>query len=128
MYSDKDELKREALTAIIALAVYAVNRALKEYVAIPYIGYICKCHLNDYLGGIVICAYTNALLLISKREAIHNLCFIALYTLFCGICWEYIFPLIIKIGTSDIWDVVSYSLGGVSYYLIVSFNKGKRKI
>ena len=48
-----------------------------------------------------------------------------LYMIGCGICWEYILPSIIQDTTSDFWDVVSYTLGGMSYYFI---SKGLNRI
>ena len=90
----------------------------KPYNDIPVIGYLCKYHLNDSLGAIVFCAYTNIVLLLFKRNTLHKLKQIIVYTLLCGVCWEYIFPYIFSYSTSDFWDIVSYVVGGILYYFL----------
>ena len=37
----------------------------------------------------------------------------------CGIIWEYIFPYLFAYSTSDILDVVSYVLGGITYCFLI---------
>ncbi len=118
MCSDKQNFKKEIIIALVSLGIYFLNGALKSYINIPVVDYLCKNHLNDFLGGIVFCAYTNIVIMISHRRAMHRLKFIIPYITICGICWEYIFPLFLSQSTSDFWDVISYALGGFVYYLL----------
>ena len=91
----------------------------------PVISYILKCHFNDFLAGIVIISYLNLIFSISRFSHIRidnyiasvSICFI------CGILWEYILPLIFPHGTSDVWDIVSYILGGVMYIKLLDRKK-----
>ena len=81
----------------------------------PIISYILKCHFNDFLAGIVIISYLNLLFSISRFNHIKidnyfksiSICFL------CGMLWEYILPLVYSHGTSDMWDIASYVLGGI---------------
>lgn len=116
---DKQKIKREIVIVVVALIIYIFNRVAKSYINIPLIDYICRNHLNDFLGGVVFCAYTNIILIIFKRKAIHSLTFLIPYMIIVGICWEYLLPFIFSYSTSDFWDVVSYTLGGVMYYCII---------
>ena len=116
----KNGIKKEALIAALPILVYAVNKIIKSYIAIPVIGFLCRSYLNDFLCGIIFCAYTNIILILFHKKPKHSLRFILPYILLCGLCWEYILPYIFSYTTSDYWDIVAYSLGGVVYYIGIS--------
>lgn len=103
---------------LVVSIAYSLNRfCLKTIVDVPIISYILKCHFNDFLAGIGIIAYLNLLFAVSKYRQLKvssyamaaSLCFL------CGMLWEYVFPLLFPHGTSDIWDVLSYMIGGIAY-------------
>ena len=110
--------KSNIFILLLIAAVYSVNRFwLKEAVSHPIIGYILRCHFNDYLAGIAILAYINVLLSISKyHEKLIATFFKGFFISFlCGLIWEYFLPMIFPHGTSDFVDVISYVLGGITY-------------
>ena len=103
------------------LLLYALNRfALKEVVSIPILSYLLKCHFNDYLGGIFIIAYINIILQHSryKQYRIHTLLQAIVVTLLCSIVWEFVAPYFFHYGTSDLWDIAAYMIGGSTYIWI----------
>lgn len=100
------------------MTIYLINRLLKSYITIPVIDYICKCHLNDFIGGIVFCIYTNIILVLFKRKPIINIKILLIYMTFVSFIWEYIFPLFLPYSTSDFFDVIAYLLGTILYYLL----------
>lgn len=91
----------------------------------PVISYILKCHFNDFLAGLAIISYLNLLFSMSIWSHIQidnylksiSICFL------CGILWEYTLPFIFSHGTSDMWDIVSYILGGVMYIKLLNKKK-----
>lgn len=112
----------------VTLMLYIFNRfALKPNLGSSVFSYLMKYYFNDYLGGILIVAYSNFVLSLSIYSyRITSLKACAGITLLCGLFWEYIFPMIYPRGTADPFDVIAYILGGFSYYLIVqSFIKMK---
>ena len=105
------------------MLIYCINRVLKRYINIPVIGYLCKCHLNDFIGGIVFCAYFNLILIAFERQTINKYYQIFIIILCTGIIWEYVFPIFLNYSISDIYDVLAYILGATVYYFIKK--KGK---
>lgn len=117
-------MKREIQIIVVAMTIYAINRITKTYNNIPVIGYLCKCHINDCIGGIVFSAYVNIVLGLWKYPPITKLFHICVMMLCCGVVWEYVCPLFLDYSVSDFWDILSYVLGGVLYYC---FKKGIKK-
>jgi len=111
-------VKKNIIILIIFLSIYLINRFLKPYIDISIIEYIQKCHLNDFLGGAVFCIYTNMILIFNKKKPITNFYQLMVFMLFVALIWEYFFPLILPYSTSDIFDVVSYLLGTITYYFL----------
>ena len=116
-------MKKDIKIIAVAFIIYIVNRLCKGYINIPVIGYFCKCHLNDYLGGVIFPSYVNILLIRTHRNPITNYLFIGIMMLCCGIIWEYIFPYLFDYSTSDILDVISYVLGGITYCFLIRKSK-----
>ena len=83
----------------------------------PILSYLLKCHFNDYLGGIFIIAYINIILQHSryKQYRIHTLLQGVVVTLLCSIVWEFVAPYFFHYGTSDLWDIAAYMIGGSTY-------------
>lgn len=114
--------KADAALLILGLCVYAFNRFLfKQLVRdIPVIGYFFKNYFNDLLGGFCFVAFLDFVL---KNEteggrAITKVYQAGLTGFFCGILWEYIFPLIYPKGTTDPADIVMYTAGSCIFALL----------
>lgn len=121
-------MKKELKIIIICMIIYTANRLLKNYIDVPILGYICKCHLNDLLGGIVFCAYVNVILIKSNKKTLTKYWELFIMIFSVGIIWEYVFPLILSYSVSDPFDVIFYILGATVYYFINLVNKEKMKI
>ena len=121
-------IKKNLVFFAIAFSVYIVNRFLKSSIENPFIGYLCRCHLNDYIGGIVFCIYVNMILIIAKRNPIVSFRGIIALMVPVAIVWEYVFPLILPYSTSDIIDVLSYVMGACTYYILMCRNQSKNSI
>ncbi len=65
-------MKKELKIIVVCMIIYTLNRLFKNYINIVVIGYICKCHLNDFLGGIVFCSYVNIILIKSNKRLLQN--------------------------------------------------------
>ena len=115
-------LKRQLTAVSLALLIYVINRFFLKHLDIPYIGYILRCHLNDFIGGFVFPAYVNTLLIVSKRKPITKLGMLLLFMLGVALLWEYVFPLFLSYSTSDFWDVIAYLSGAYLYYLVMKKN------
>ncbi len=100
------------------MTIYIINRFILKNLEIPYISYLLKNHLGDYIGGIVFCIYLNVILFIGKRKPINKFGIIFTIMLFVSILWEYFFPLFLKYSTSDLLDIIAYMLGTITYYLL----------
>lgn len=100
--------------------LYAVNEQIKYRVTTPVLGYLLRCHFNDYLGGIAFAAYLNLVLSFSRfphRRLTRPLQFIVA-GLLCGIVWEGITPLFLSSSTGDWWDMLAYVLGMLTCWLL----------
>lgn len=106
---------------MLVLLFYSLNRfILKKVVDIPVISYLLKSHFNDWLGGIFIIAYINTILHHSKfkRNQVHTFPQAILINVLCGIVWEFISPYVFHHGTSDLYDILAYIIGGITYIFI----------
>ena len=113
--------KRNIIILVCVTCLYCLNRFwLKKVISLPVIGYILRCHFNDFLAGIAILAYINLMLSLSKyhRMIITTFPKGIVISLTCGLLWEYVFPLVFPHGTSDYLDVISYVLGGIVYIIL----------
>ena len=110
--------KKDLLFFIVPLILFQVNELIKADVQIPVLGYLLRCHFNDYLGGISFAAYLNLVLSLSNWTSFRltKVRHFLVASLFCGICWEVITPLFIKTSTGDAWDIIAYILGMLTYW------------
>lgn len=126
-------LHKELLFIIPMMIVYVLNRLFKNYIDIPVIGYLCRCHLNDFIGGGVFLCYINILLIMCKQKPNHSIIFVLIMTLLASVCWEYIAPIFLVYSVSDPYDVAAYILGGIFYmeymknYFIIRKLRGFRR-
>lgn len=116
----KRKQKKDLFYFVVPLLLFQVNELIKMDVENPIMGYLLRCHFNDYLGGISFAAYLNVILSLSnwtsfQLSKVYHFLFAGL---FCGICWEVITPIFIQTSTGDFWDVVAYILGMLTYWLV----------
>lgn len=110
--------KKDLLFFIVPLILFQVNELIKADIQIPVLGYLLRCHFNDYLGGISFAAYLNFILSMSNWTSFQltKIQHFLAASLICGICWEFITPLFMPSSTGDMWDVVAYILGMLTYW------------
>lgn len=89
--------------------------------------YLCKNHLNDFMGGILFVAYTN-LILLTRNQLMYRLWHIVLFCLCVGLFWEFVTPLFHRESVADWIDVCCYVLGGIVYWLMLRIRIKKRRI
>lgn len=110
-------LKRNIILSIIFLSIYCINRSLKNTINIPYIDWILKCHLNDFIGGFIFCVYLNMILVLNNRKPISNFFTLIIIIFGVSVLWEYFFPIILPYSTSDFFDIIAYLLGACTFAL-----------
>ena len=110
--------KKDLLFFIVPLILFQMNEWIKADVQIPVLGYLLRCHFNDYLGGISFAGYLNFILSISNWTSFQmtKLWHFITAGLVCGFCWELITPLFIQSSTGDVLDVAAYLLGMLTYW------------
>lgn len=104
----------------LPFVLYAVNEQIKYRVSAPVVGYLLRCHVNDYLGGVAFAAYLNLIVSLSRwpdRRLHRPLHFVAAGVL-CGLFWEGVTPLFLPSSTGDPLDVAAYVLGMLTYWLL----------
>lgn len=117
----RPNFKFELSLILLIAVIYCLNRFwLKETVEFPVISVILKCYFNDWMAGIGIIAYINLVLDKSKYRSkkITSFKVAIIVCLICGILWENVFPRIFPHGVCDIWDVVAYIFGGITYIIV----------
>ena len=117
----------DAITLAIISLAYCVNRFwLKNALGVPVVSYLLKCHFNDWLAGICVMTYLNLVMSLGGyRLRLRTYPGAAAVCLACGLLWEYALPMVFPHGTSDVWDVAAYVLGGLTYVLLS--RRGARK-
>ena len=126
----RNRRKKESVILSVVLGIYCLNRFYLKTIGVSgFVGYVLRCHFNDFLGGICILAYFSLVFSYSRYDKIDfTRPFNALVITFCcGVFWEFIFPHIFHHGTSDTLDLLAYSFGGLFYSTIhISLKKGNR--
>lgn len=116
--------------ASLVLVLYGANRfLLKPVVGNSLWGYLVKCHVNDYLGGILFLAYTNLLIsrFLEPSRRIVRVVPTILVGVVCALCWEGIAPMLLPYSTADILDGIAYILGSLTYWCINRTVKERKK-
>lgn len=117
-------LAMDAGMLIVCAILFYLNRLfLIDAVAALWpgtaIAYISTCHLNDFIGGFAFMCYVNLLLdLIKPQARFKSPLAILIFISMCGLFWEYAAPAFIAESVSDPIDVLSYTLGGLVYWLM----------
>lgn len=102
---------------VIVLVLYFLNNNYLKQHTTGIIRYICVCHLNDYLCGVLFVAYSN-ICLYTRDLYLSKLWHILLFCFLSGLFWEFVAPFIRVDSTSDWIDVCCYVLGGFTYWLL----------
>lgn len=115
--------KINLLLFLLPLLLFLINEEIKYRVDVPYMGYLLKCHFNDFLGGISFAAYTNLILLFSRWTSfyLYKLQHFIFLGAICSFAWEWMVPIIKENSTSDWFDVLSYMLGMLSYFFLMKY-------
>lgn len=113
------------IVGLTSLLLYLLN---KYYLRIVLYYPFFRFYFNDVLAGIVILAYSNIVISLSKvKFNLVSFKNIVIFNLLIGLFWEYVTPLYYSKSTGDPLDVVAYVLGGIVYYFIIKiFNRFKR--
>lgn len=104
------------LSSVLLMIFYSVNQQIKTQIHIPVLGYLLRCHFNDYLGAFLFFCYLNLMISISCFKQVTALPQILFMTAICGFWWEGIAPILHPNSTADPWDLVAYLLGALSYW------------
>ena len=117
--------KKDLWFFIIPLLIFQVNELIKADVQTPVLGYLLRCHFNDYLGGISFAAYLNFVLSLSNWTSFQltKIQHFLIAGLLCGIFWEIITPLFMKSSTGDGWDFVAYIIGMLTYWFLAQASR-----
>lgn len=104
---------------LFCIGLHFLNHYFNDNVSIPFLSYLFKCYVNDFLGGMAFLAYVNLILSYYKKEPrrIGSISQVLLLACLCSFFWEVITPLF-KTSTADWWDFVAYTLGALSYWFI----------
>ncbi|MDS9470714.1 hypothetical protein [Sporosarcina pasteurii] len=108
------------LVGSLAFVLYIVN---KTFFTKRYDWTFAHYYLNDVLAGILIVAIVNVLAVLShqRRLLLISLIRILVFTLACGLFWEYVTPLYVTYSVWDPFDVLAYMFGGFCNWCIIRF-------
>lgn len=110
------------LTAL-CLVSYALSRLLLRH---RCHNWFLKNHFSDVLAGILLPAYSNALIAMTplKTRGFVRPCTILTLVFIAALFWEFVAPLFVRGSTSDPKDIIAYMLGGGLYCL---FNMARKE-
>ena len=103
------------------LAFYCLNRfVIKPTVTDTLLGIFVRCHLNDYLGGILFPIYINIWIDLfgDLKHRITALLPSLLVGILCSVFWEGIAPFFLSYSTADWLDCIAYIAGSFTYWCI----------
>lgn len=120
------ETKIDITLILLVMLNYILNKSgfflkIHLYRKSDVLDIILKNHFNDFLAGILICAYTHIILGYAKNKTykmiFEKFYFMMLFILICGFFWEYAPSIIKKNAVADLLDIVSYTLGAILYWM-----------
>jgi len=111
---------------LLSAVLFYINEAIKFKIKTPYLGYLFRSHYNDFWGGVSFIALVNIILYFSIYNKIKNFKIILVFALLCSVFWEVVTPVFVSSSVGDFWDVIAYSLGFTTYWIIKRYiNKDK---
>lgn len=81
-------------------------------------------YFNDLICPIAFMSYTNIILLTKNIEII-DIKYIVPIFIIAGIIWEFVAPYFKSNSITDIYDILSYIIGGILYSLILNIHMRK---
>lgn len=103
--------------SVAVLVLYSLNRFLIKPIAPDNVlGYLLRCHVNDYLGGVLFPVYTNILISVfldTGKRMVRLAQFVSVGVV-CAVFWEGIAPLVLSYSTADILDCIAYIFGSLT--------------
>jgi hypothetical protein len=109
---------------VIVLCLYFLNNNLLKFLTNGLVQYFMICHFNDFICPLFFLAYSN-LLLITVRREISQFKWLMLFGFCSGLVWEFFAPVIKPSTTTDIMDLLFYTLGTALYWCIVQAFPGR---
>ena len=111
---------RSIVYMCLLASVCLLNKKFLEIWTHPgFVPYFMRCYFNDIFGCSVFLLYIGIILSFMKKAFVIRLYHVELFTLICGILWEYITPLYRADTTSDIYDIGAYMFGGLIYWYLL---------
>ena len=110
----------------IAVCIYFLNKTLLIDQMTGFVGYFCRCHLNDFVCPLFFLGYCQILLIWINHE-IQSYRNCILLGMVGGLIWEYIAPLINPKAVSDVIDLICYFSGTSLYYFLLKSSSKKAK-
>ena len=110
------------ICALAALFIYLCNRFFLRDITHGWIGYICRCHLNDFLCPFIVMPCIETILRVAgfRWQKVWN---IVLMALLCGLIWEYVIPIFKRSSVSDPIDLLCYLAGAILYAWVIFFSR-----
>lgn len=119
--SAKHIVRKDIAVSAAILVLYSLNRFLiKPLAPNNLLGYLLRCHVNDYLGGILFPVYTNILISVfldTGKRMVHLLQFVFVGAV-CAAFWEGIAPMVLSYSTADILDCIAYIFGSLTCWYL----------
>ena len=103
------------LLIIIVSCLYFLNNAYFKAHTSGIVQYFMICHFNDFICPLFFLSYSN-LLLISVEKEIKKFRWLILFGFCSGLIWEFLAPVFKPTATTDVMDLVFYTLGTTLYY------------
>lgn len=118
LYKQSALFRLSAIAGSVAVAFYIAN---KVYITNLFDVAFAQYYLNDVLAGVLIVSFVNILAVISNQRKLllTKPLHILVFTLICGLFWEYVTPLYLTYSVSDPFDVIAYMCGGLLNLCII---------
>ena len=101
----------------LSMSLYLINKFYLSEIATGWIGFFCRCFLNDFMCPLFFLSFSQILLIWAEHE-ITSYWGIIFLGMSGGILWEYVAPLINPRAVSDPLDLVCYFVGANIYFCI----------
>jgi hypothetical protein len=109
-------IRFEFTILLTSFLIYLINQFYFKEMNVG-ISWFINYYLNDCLAPILLFSYSNILILALKHRKITNFLILFCFISVVGLFWEYGSPIFIQ-TTSDLFDLVSYYIGFLLYWII----------
>lgn len=118
-FGGRDSACRINMILLVATSLLYLFNRLTLNASSPY---FMRCHFNDLCCGCWFMSVTNLILWPSKKR-ISKLNHIFVYLGLWGVYWEAIGPLFKQTAVFDVYDIVAYLAGGLTYWIAISMRR-----